>query len=142
MILLPVLPILSNALQTTGTLALLVGAYSAINKASISAHWYSLPTGSAPMAMLAQYMPTFYFQIGLTAIFLAYVFVKQPEGKTWVVPFGLLVAASLVTNVAAIPEIPILGKDELHMVLQGAAAFLMAFMATGDGVTIGKTKIL
>ena len=37
------------ALETTATLALVVGAYSSLHKDSISSHWYSLPTGEFAM---------------------------------------------------------------------------------------------
>jgi hypothetical protein len=141
-VLMPVLPILSNAFMTTGTLAVAIGAYSSVHKAAISAHWYSLPTGCAPIAMLAQYVPSFYFQLAFLGLIIAYILVKAKDGKAWVMPLGLLAAASVINNVSAIPALPVLGPDELHLCLQGAAALLMAFLCTGDGLTIGKTKIL
>jgi hypothetical protein len=53
-----------------------VGAYSSIHKDSVSSHWYSLPTGCAPVGMLAQYFPAYYIQIAFIATFVAYVMVK------------------------------------------------------------------
>ena len=141
-ILLPALPILSNALMTTGSLAMAVGAYSSINKASISAHWYSLPTGCAPIAMLAQYVPSFYFQLSFLGIAIVFILLKAKKGKAWVLPLGLLCAASVVNNVNAVPAFPILGRDELHLCLHAAAALSMAFLCTGDGLVIGKYKLL
>ena len=91
--------------------------------------------------MLAQYVPSFYFQLFFLGATIAFILVKAKEGKAWVLPLGLLAGASIVTNVAAIPALPVLGPDELHMVLQAAAAFIMAFLCTGDGVTIAGKKL-
>jgi hypothetical protein len=91
-VLLPVLYPLQSAIETTATLGLVIGAYSALNKNEISSHWYSLPTGfnithiatsrdivfagCTPITMLAQYFPTYYVQIAFVALFAGYVLAK------------------------------------------------------------------
>lgn len=139
-ILMPALIPLQAATETTATLALLIGAYSAMNKDVVSSHWYSLPTGCAPIGMLAQYFPTYYLQAGFFAIFMTYVLLKNRSGKVWVLPFGLAAGSTAVKILGfAVPGV--LSTDDLVSALLAASTFILVLLSTGMSVTIGKTKI-
>lgn len=140
-ILMPVLSPLQAAVETTATLALVVGAYSARNRDLISSHWYSLPTGCTPIAMLGQYFPTYYVQCGFIVIFLAYVIVKDRAGMAWALPFGLMLGSTAVKVLGvAIPGV--LTSDDLGCALLAVSTFLMICLSTGTSrsVTFGNIK--
>mmetsp|Transcript_7316 Transcript_7316/g.12277 ORF Transcript_7316/g.12277 Transcript_7316/m.12277 type:complete len:200 (-) Transcript_7316:186-785(-) len=137
--LLPMLYPLMAALETTATLALVVGAYSSLHKDSISSHWYSLPTGCAPITMLAQYFPSYYIQVAFVTVFLAYVLVKERSGVAWVLPFGLFLGSTAVRALGL--GALVLSADELSAALLAAASLIFALLATGASLQIGKVKL-
>eukprot|EP00727_Mastigamoeba_balamuthi_P007340 m51a1_g3226 hypothetical protein (192) ;mRNA; f:87705-88427 len=80
--------------ETTGSLALSVSLYSRANQAKISAHWYSLPTGSSSLAMLCKYFPAKWLQVAYLVPVIAYVLAKAPHARRSIAPAVALAVAS------------------------------------------------
>eukprot|EP00823_Brevimastigomonas_motovehiculus_P006754 TRINITY_DN5680_c0_g1_i1.p1 TRINITY_DN5680_c0_g1~~TRINITY_DN5680_c0_g1_i1.p1 ORF type:complete len:198 (-),score=45.42 TRINITY_DN5680_c0_g1_i1:144-737(-) len=137
-ILLPLLYPIKAAIETTGTLGLVIGAFSAVNHNTISSHFYSLPTGCTPLTMLAAYIPTCYFQFGFIALFAVYLAIKQRAYLHWLLPFIFMILATAVT----LSKFEfILEAHELAAVALAIASLLLAAVCTGETIEIGKLKI-
>src|SRR5690554_1071384 len=81
-LLFPVLFWVKVVLQTTGALAFVIACYSYTHKAQISAHWYSLPTGSSSIALITQYVPATYLALFYSLSFLLYLgYLSQKGGS-------------------------------------------------------------
>lgn len=64
----------SAVAETTGALALAVALYSEVHRNSnISPQWYALPTGSSPLALISNYVPSSYIQLAIFTVLGAYL---------------------------------------------------------------------
>lgn len=121
------------AIQTTGTLALAVAAYGAIEGPDkISAQWYALPTGCAPLAMVYQYVPPVYIQAVFAGAILAYA---ARAGSPFVLPCGALLASAAISFLDV--TVAVLDNDMLVLAAQVASVFMFSILATGGKI---KTK--
>lgn len=137
-VVLPVLYPLQSAFDTTGTLGLIIGAYSGLHGNTVSSHWYSLPTGCAPLAMVAQYVPTLYMHMTICAVFLAYVFASNAKQKSWVLPTLFLVASAVVRELGI--SVVGLTADDLSNIFLAFATLVFLFLATGQPLSVGGKK--
>eukprot|EP00121_Abeoforma_whisleri_P001975 Awhi_evm1s1770 len=65
--------------KTTGSIALAIALYSRANDMSISAHWYSIPTGCTFLSQLSAYIPAYYVQSVAIILVAGYIqFFKKP----------------------------------------------------------------
>jgi peptidoglycan/LPS O-acetylase OafA/YrhL len=125
----------------TATIGLVVGAYSSVHSGSVSSHWYSLPTGCAPIAMLAQYVPSYVLQLVFIGAFIAYALITRPGAKAvaYVLPFAVLAGTTVVTEVLKIP-LPF-DNDVVHSFATAFAVLFISLIASGTSMKIGKHKI-
>jgi hypothetical protein len=133
--LLPAFWPLKAAIHTTGSLALAVGAYSAVQGPDkISAQWFALPTGSAPLSMVYQYVSPHYISAVFLGAALAFCFSRQ---SPFVAPLAAALAAVVAGDFvgAAVPGL--LTVDQLQFSLLAAAAVAFSVLATGGKL---KTK--
>jgi hypothetical protein len=115
------------AVQTTGALAFAVGTYSRIHGADkISAQWFAVPTGSAPLAMLYQYVPPPTMQAVFMVVALAYALKnKSPMAA----PCGAILAGAAVAHLElAVPGV--LEPDQLAFALYSAAVLVTSAVVT------------
>eukprot|EP00298_Acanthocystis_sp_HF-20_P026843 c4675_g1_i1.p1 GENE.c4675_g1_i1~~c4675_g1_i1.p1 ORF type:complete len:201 (+),score=62.18 c4675_g1_i1:54-656(+) len=134
---------LQSTLETTGALALAIASYSSLHDAKISSHWFSLPTGCAPLAMASQYVPSYYIQLAIFVSFLIYSlgakFTHAPSQK-FVIPFTLLVGATVVRALGA--SFLVLSAENVYNISYSLGTVLLSFLATKDSLQIGKKKII
>lgn len=130
-VLMPVFFPLRAAVQTTGALAFAVGTYSRINGADkISAQWFALPTGSAPLAMLYQYVPPYVIQAVFIGAALAYALKNK---SPFAAPCGAILAGALVEYLK-LGVSGILETDQLVFTLYTAGVALAAVLSTGGKI--------
>jgi len=82
LLLLPIIYWLPIIMYTTGALALSISCYSTVNRANISAHWYSLPTGFSFTAVLINYIPAYYLSTAYAACFVAWQMTSSSVFRT------------------------------------------------------------
>jgi hypothetical protein len=92
-VLYPVLFILTTVVQTTGVIALCISVYSEVNDNKISSHWYAIPTGCAPLAMITQYIPSHIVQAFFVGVTVLYLLIQQ-EKKNIIVGLSLILIGS------------------------------------------------
>eukprot|EP00457_Paulinella_chromatophora_P009009 gb/GEZN01009060.1/.p1 GENE.gb/GEZN01009060.1/~~gb/GEZN01009060.1/.p1 ORF type:complete len:213 (+),score=23.96 gb/GEZN01009060.1/:79-717(+) len=106
LLLFPALFWIQATMETVGALAICVAIYSSVNKADISPHWYSLPTGCTPLTILSQYVPSWQLSMVIFSALLCYLALilvsKRPSegvGKIYLCGVGLLLGAVAVREV-------------------------------------------
>ena len=64
---------------------------------------------------------------------------ERSSGAVWVMPFGLLLASTAVRTLSV--SLLVLSADELSAALLAACTLLLALLATGASVQVGKYKL-
>jgi len=142
MILLPALFWLKSVQETTGALALVIASYSTLNKQQISSHWYSLPTGCAPLAMISQYIPSQMIQVVLFSSFLLYCVFLKSQGKLDSTGMHTIVPAFLFVVGTVLVELK--GKEVIfvYQAICCLACILYVRISTGTSFMKLKKKLI
>ncbi|GAB5373490.1 hypothetical protein AAMO2058_001756300 [Amorphochlora amoebiformis] len=135
-VLLPFLFPLRSAVCVTGTIGLGIAVYSSVHKAQINPHWYSLPTGCAPVAMLAQYISPVYFQGFILAITMGFLAFKK-IGKEYLL--GMLVYSLGALALEIAPPVKSLESEDCFNIAAAFCAGICALVSTTENF---KLKIL